>query len=292
MNWLKSPYPFIYDNAINRLVVFAFVFLFVFIFIVTFKPFQIENVVSVTVPRAALYYSLSSSLTCIITLEISLKFFPSFFSERKWTVGKEILMMNVVMFFIAIINFFVGREIELYESSPNSILLQDILNDLLHTYSIGIFPIAFITLLNYVIKLNRNLNHSKQLNELLSNRNEGQKVNNKIIEIVGPGANNVKELILNEILYIMSDGNYVEYYLDKEGEVKREIQRNSLNSIEEQLKSESAFFRSHRAYIINIEKVQSSTGNAQGYQLQFANVEQTVPVSRRNLSAFDQLING
>lgn len=292
MNWLKSPYPFIYDTAWARFLVFAFVFIFVFVFIITFRPFDIEHVVNVSVSRAAFYYALSSSLTCIALIELSLKFFPKFFVERNWTIGKEIVMMNLVLILISLVNYIMGRQIEFYNSSPNDIVVHDLASDFWHTYAIGIFPVAFTTILNYIIKLNRNLSHSNQLNELLSNREEKSVGDDRTITIEGPGSNNNREFLLNEIVYIMSDGNYVEYYLDKGGTIVRDIQRNSLNNIEEQLKDESAFFRSHRAYIINVEKVKSSSGNAQGYQLQFANIDQPIPVSRRNLSAFDQLING
>ncbi len=60
--------------------------------------------------------------------------------------------------------------------------------------------------------------------------------------------------ILNsaDILYVKSDGHYVEYHLDTKE--KPEIDRNSLTEVLQQLPS-SSFVRTHKSYIVNIYRI-------------------------------------
>lgn len=55
-----------------------------------------------------------------------------------------------------------------------------------------------------------------------------------------------------DILYIKSDGHYVEYYLESQN--NPEIDRNSLNKIIEILPS-NTFIRIHKSYIVNIHRI-------------------------------------
>lgn len=55
-----------------------------------------------------------------------------------------------------------------------------------------------------------------------------------------------------DILYIKSDGHYVEYYLDHK--TNPEIDRNSLNAVLTLL-PETSFFRIHKSYIVNLNRI-------------------------------------
>jgi DNA-binding LytR/AlgR family response regulator len=56
----------------------------------------------------------------------------------------------------------------------------------------------------------------------------------------------------SKILYIKSDGHYVEYYLDDRK--KPEIDRNTMIEVEKNLPTQS-FLRIHKSYIVNINRV-------------------------------------
>jgi DNA-binding LytR/AlgR family response regulator len=65
----------------------------------------------------------------------------------------------------------------------------------------------------------------------------------------------------------------------------------TMKKAEEALEAWPGFFRCHRAYIVNLDKVQHVEGNAQGYRLRFPDVEEPVPVSRNLNSEFsDKLL--
>ena len=57
---------------------------------------------------------------------------------------------------------------------------------------------------------------------------------------------------INEILYIKSDGHYVEYYLDSK--IRPEVDRNTLKEVIENLPS-NKFVQIHRSYVVNIYRI-------------------------------------
>ena len=57
---------------------------------------------------------------------------------------------------------------------------------------------------------------------------------------------------INEILYIKSDGHYVEYYL--EGKTRPEVDRNTLKEVIENFPS-NKFVQIHRSYVVNIYRI-------------------------------------
>ena len=69
------------------------------------------------------------------------------------------------------------------------------------------------------------------------------------------------------------------------------ILRSTLKKAEETLRPFPCFFKSHRAYIINLDKVIHVQGNAQGYKIRLQELEELVPVSRNMNTEFsDKLL--
>lgn len=88
------------------------------------------------------------------------------------------------------------------------------------------------------------------------------------------------ELTLNNLVCIKSDGNYVEVYYWKDGEIKHELIRNSLSKITNQLETYECMVRCHRSYLINFNKVERVSGNARNFNLHVEGLGFLVPVSR------------
>ncbi len=67
----------------------------------------------------------------------------------------------------------------------------------------------------------------------------------------------------------------------------KELKRSSLKNIEEQLILPAPVaIRTHRTFLVNTKHIIKMTGNAQGYQLYFQNIDFAVPVSRAMIPAF------
>lgn len=56
--------------------------------------------------------------------------------------------------------------------------------------------------------------------------------------------------------------------------------RSTLRRMEDALASWPQFFRCHRTYLVNLDKVAHVSGNAQGYRLHLEGLDDTIPVSR------------
>ena len=292
-DWLKKPYPFLYERLSVRAGVAAFVTVFVFLFLVIFKPFDIDKAMRVNMYLGALFYGLTSGITVFLSGSAMIWFFPKVFTDKGWTIGKEMFCTNLILVSATIGNTFLGYYMECSPENAgwDSFLLSFYLA-FIRTYAVGIFPVTVLTAISYGIFLKRNLAKALENNKKLEQRPEAPnpEIADRLITIVSPSNNNDFSFRLNDLLFIMADGNYVEFHMESENTVKREIKRNTLRHIESQLSEYDFLFRSHRAYLVNLKKVVHSSGNAQGYELKLTKTDHTVPVSRRNLGRFDTLI--
>ena len=67
--------------------------------------------------------------------------------------------------------------------------------------------------------------------------------------------------------------------------------RSTLRKAESVTLSDPRFYKCHRAYIINLDKISHVEGNAQGYRVRFDGYEDFVPVSRNVSTEFsDKLL--
>ncbi|MNQ90132.1 LytTr DNA-binding domain protein [compost metagenome] len=72
----------------------------------------------------------------------------------------------------------------------------------------------------------------------------------------------------------------MEFVWLKNSKIYKRLLRNTLSFYEEQLKEDMRFFRSHRAYIVNLTKIVSVSGNSQGYLITLNSKKDPIPVSR------------
>lgn len=86
-------------------------------------------------------------------------------------------------------------------------------------------------------------------------------------------------LDLDDILYIESDGNYIEIHAIN----KKYALRQNMESIMSQL-DDTQFFRVHRSYIVNLKKINSYTRK----DLTIAGV--VVPISKNVIESFEKVI--
>ncbi len=119
---------------------------------------------------------------------------------------------------------------------------------------ISILAIIFLSFLAFMLKKKYNLSKrefeiiQQELDFLKQEKSNNDKpTENELINLKS-------KAILNssEILYVKSDGHYVEYFL--ENKTKPEIDRNSLSEVLKTLPSNS-FVRIHKSFIVNIYRI-------------------------------------
>ena len=90
------------------------------------------------------------------------------------------------------------------------------------------------------------------------------------------------------MLFVKTDGNYIELYF-KDG--NKILRRTTIKKLESIIKQEVFILKTHRSYLVNINYVDTVSGNAQGYKLQLKNYSEKIPVSRNMISTFNTKMN-
>jgi hypothetical protein len=286
MAFLQRPYPF--EPSIPRRIVVALLFgLFVFAFLAFFEPFGIRFMTEGKL-TVSIGFGLVSFLTmCLLGLFPPL--LPEMFSEERWTVGKELLW---VVFHLVLIG--IGNAIYACYSGLGSWRAEFFLAYQGYTVGIGIFPVCISVLLREVSLSRRYRQESQQISSFPREVKNQPKADEDAAAIsvsaeaarMGvtlPSDNKNEELALNaaDLLCIESADNYVTVFYRENGNVKKTVLRSTLKAQEERLAEIPSIFRAHKSYLVNTDRIERVSGNAQGYRLHVSGLEMTVPVSRK-----------
>ncbi len=268
---LNKPFPYI-EKKTHRIVISLVFSLFIFLFLMIFQPFGLDDIQ---------YYKpvLISGFFFITLIVLLFRFFASpiifkkFHNPDNWTVKKNLITIFFIHLAIAIFNwiynFLVGEEI---------VVQHNLFSFLFITISVGFFPTIILIILSekYLSKkhneIAENITNKIQLKEKISE--------NKQIKIVSENKKEHISIELDQLICIKSEGNYASVYFYENENVKKQLIRNSLTKIKEQLIIFENIKRSHRSYIVNFNNVEKISGNARNYNLHIANLDFIIPVSR------------
>ena len=269
--------------------------LFIFIFLILFQPFQLDQFSFVRLALIAFVYGLVTFL-CVLTVSIGLPLlFPFYFQEASWTTGKEILITMIVIIIVGIVNYLVSPLLVNTTWKWNdAIWFQGV------TIAIAILPVTLFILFRQNHLLKRFSGDARLLDTKLQHKHEAstgippsieQKGNGNKVVIEGDYQHERVELFVDDIYLISAASNYIKVYHLRNEKLEYLILRSTLKKAEETLRPLPCFFKSHRAYIINLDKVIHVQGNAQGYKVRLQELEELVPVSRSMNTEFsDKLL--
>lgn len=273
-NILKSPYPYS-NHQTEKWRKAILMSAFVFLFLLGFQPFGLNEYTGGIVEL-----TLGYGLTCFIamvTLNIVLPtIFNNYFSEEKWTVSKQISWSLINVAFIGLANLLYSNFIGIANFSLISLISFEA-----YTIAIAIFPLLLFIITNYK-RLSSKFEKSA---ELINNSIQQLQVTIKTnkTSLVTIDSENISESLsipVDNLIYIQSSDNYITVYYFQDGDMRSMILRNTLKSVATQLEQYSNLFRCHKSFLINLNKVNHISGNAQGYKLHVQHVEELIPVSR------------
>lgn len=235
--------------------------LFVFLFLYFFKPFGLVHVEPLSYVTA--YFGLITTV-CML-LAYALRHFLSAEPEH-WTAGKEILFTLFTILLIASANWLktVHWGIATFDLAHWGMFLG-------YTLSIGVFPVVFGVFIREKRQRTVYANASRSLHPL-------QKQSDALILLKGEGQSESLSIHASKILFLQAADNYCEIYFDDGRQMQHRIFRSTLKQLEDQLTSFPEFLRVHRSYMVNTQRVDRISGNAQGFRLHLGTME--VPVSR------------
>ena len=277
----KTYYP---QNYIIRypLAGTIIISLFFFVFAILYKPMGFHPAKALSYALTMAVYSFLPGASIIISVKV-IKSFRSFSDSKEWTILKEVVSVLLILFGIGIAVYFLGF---FFESSGNRWTISTFLDSCKYALMIGILPFTFFTALNYRYLLSSGVNQYEEIPE--TGEMETQ-TNEEPVQINSRLKKEELSFYPGEFLYAESDGNYVVFYLFKNNQIKKEVIRNSINNIEQQMSAVPYFMRTHRAFIVNLKKIRSRQGNSLGYLIKLTDTEFKIPVSRNRIDLFNNL---
>lgn len=279
----QQPFPF--ETSLRvKLIRAVLIGVFVGLFLAVFEPFGIETWQTPYKSAKLLGFGLISALLTAGHFLIWPRLFPRWFVESRWTVGSMILFITGLILSIAVANL-------LYMA----VLLGDpidgayFLRAISVTFLIGIFPTTGAVLTSYLIRLRTYMQSADQLSQRSATPDSSSVVVVDSTPVTDPDAEftltadtgkDALTLTPADLLYIESSDNYATVVYLKQNTPTRALLRNTLSRLETQA-ARPDIVRCHRSFVVNLNRVERVTGNAQGYRLHLFGGQFVVPVARQ-----------
>lgn len=273
---LNAPFPSDYGEK-DKVVTAVLVGLFVALFLYLFKPFGSAES-NLDDSELILKFAGYGVVSCLGVLFIDFvvpKFIPRFFIESSYTVRKELLMAVATILVIGLGNALYSSLYVIQDMGPKEVLVM-----IWQTFLVGIFPLSFMTILKYNSLLKSNVAISSQIQPSPTESSQELAVSTPTPSITLTTDTESTEIDLVALLYIESVGNYINVTTSNDGELSRQLYRKTLKSVEQETLQQS-IVRCHRSYIVNLDRVQDVSGNAQGLKLKLKDSTEAIPVSRK-----------
>ena len=247
----------------------------VFLFLYVFKPFGLHHFEDPDDIAIFIGYGLVSFVLLILIQFIVPSLLPNIFTEEKWKVYKEILYTLTIVSCIGIGNMMYSAMCGFISVNAGTFLFSE-----MTTLMVAIFPVAISVLIKQNYLLRKNLKQSRAISEKLYRKTRMPVLAHTLVLLQSENPKDNISVESKDIYYVSAADNYVEVHLKQNDIVKQILLRSTLKNAHQSLKPFSNFYRCHRTYIVNLDKVQSVTGNSQGYKLILFDTEKQIPVSR------------
>ena len=297
---LSQPYP-TEESVRRRLVRAVIIGAFVGLFLLVFQPFGLDDWQTPAKTGKVLGFGLVTFGVLIADSFLLPILFPRFFSDARWTVGREIVRTLLFILVIAI-----GNRLYLGWFLGDSSTAGGWLQAIGMTFVIGIFPTVGAVLVSYIVQLRRYSQSATELPDHLASsvwkdpslhgRASSTRIDNvpNPITLVADNEKDTLNLRPDSLLFIESSENYCTVVYLKTNPTQpdqpvKPLLRSSLSRLKGQI-NYPHIVRCHRSYVVNLDRVERVTGNAQGYKLHLFGGQFQVPVARRyNGSLISQL---
>jgi hypothetical protein len=279
LHFLNKSYPFNDDLRQNAKVI-VFVSIGVLAFLVFFQPVEIEQFSKKEILHLLLGFAVSTFIVLTLNLIILPTLIPRLFTNKKWTIKKEISWNIWMLISIS------GSYLLLYSELFGIITISFL--DIVKIVLLGFLPVAALIVINQDRLLRTNLKTAQDLTRKLT---ETKNKPNQLIHIESDYKKDTLSVRPSSIVLIQSADNYIEVTYEVNGVVKKTTVRSTLKKVERQIQSFRYLLRCHRAYIININYIVEVTGNSQGYKLDMEGLDRSVSVSQKYIHELNKRIN-
>lgn len=287
---LKKPYPFLF--TLGKTVIIAVVVGLISGILNYVRLDEDFANQYLTLPKlhVSVIFGLIIFCCVILILHFFTKYILSENTKDKWNIIKELSLVSLLLFTIVSSNY--SFLLSISNNNAEFLSTKFFFKVVFYALSTGLIISAIIFWINYTILLKENLKQSLIHNNYLTAtlKNNEEKGDDIIVNIPSNiQAENIT-FNLNQLLFIKSDGNYIEVYTKIKDEVKTELYRATIQRIEEELAHYSSIIRTHRTFLVNIKNISYTKGNARNYQLFFEGTELNIPVARSRFERFNKAL--
>jgi DNA-binding LytR/AlgR family response regulator len=275
----KFPQNYLLRNPVSGGLIFS---LFGFLFVLAYRPLDTGEALGLTYVQTMAIYCALVGVAAMGLLKL-IKTIDVFSAKTGWNFLKEVAAIFLVLTGTGTVIYFAAFFIEPPADRWN---LATFFDSLRNAYLIGLLPFALFTLAN--------------IQYLVASRYVPAAGQDAVAAGEAPPETPIlinsrlkKEKLVfppSRMIYAEAEGNYIAFFLETPEGVKKRYIRNSMNNVEAQLADIPFLFRTHRAFMVNLDKITHSQGNAAGYRLRLKGTDAEIPVSRQNVRIFEQKV--
>ena len=253
-------------------------------FTAAYRPLGSHASLGISYVETMALYSFIAGFSVIIVIYLLNQL--SYFSLKStWNLKKELLAILITLFGLGVAIFLAAFIVEPPADRWN---FPTFFDSVFNAFLVGILPFIFFTSVNIPYL-------SAHFVELEQPERKGYQDDEPTEERINISSQLKKESLSffpSQFLFAESDGNYVHFHLIENGNPRKVNIRNSASNIGEQLSEYPEFFRTHRAFIVNLKNVTKKSGNSSGYRLKLSDADNEIPVSRQKAKELDGIMKG
>ncbi len=276
---LKNPYHsstlrwrgFTHSIAISVLITVGFLLI---------QPFPIQDL---PIQEKNILFSFIAGISLIgmLICQFLLPFaFKSFYNEAKWTLGNQFFQSFLM---VLIITFGL-----VYFLSNKALINVEFPIDALKLVVLSLIPLFIFVVIQELIHDNKFKKKANEMNSGMNNKVVLQAKNPlKILNF--KGQNEKLSLIPNQLIYTKINKNESEFYFQNPFGLDKKMIYIEENKVREELKDHPQFKAFHDDIILNVNAIQKITGNARGYAIAIARVNELVSIPSRYKKILEKL---
>ena len=267
LEYLTKPFSSL-NHWRNKAFLVLFCGCFASFFIYYFNPFNIEDwqFSSLLAQNLSIH---SMGIIGVLVLLFSQFVLRPLLGYHTFNRGTFILWFLFELFLLTTVNFLIFGS----ETPTTAKFLKEYWLSFKYTSSILVLPYSIALLILSVQEKTDNLVSNLPPNPLLRIEDENDKL--------------VLSVALENILFLKSESNYVAVHYLEGNTLKKKLVRSSLKKLEGEI-NKPQFFRTHRSYMVNLNKITAVNPTKKGHELVLSDSTLKVPVSSSYKAAFEE----
>lgn len=269
-----KPFPY-YESTSRRIKSALFSGFLVFAFLFVFRPFGLYRFDNLFTLQITAGFGIVTSIMVLVNVFMVTKLFPKYFHESRWTVGREILFIMWIIFTIGLSNAFYSGFVFTDTLSVEYVAMFQVF-----TLLVSILPVSINVMAMQSLLTHRNAKSAEEISKHMHHKKRLESAPDAMVTLKSDNKKEELQIPAKSLLYITSADNYISVTYLEQGKEVQKLLRSTLKNAKEDLRSYTAFYRCHRAWIVNLDRVISVSGNSQGYRLVLDASDTVIPVSR------------